>query len=576
MINSSKLTLLLFTACAVSIVSSPALQAQTYFAGTGAGTGNAGILVTAVGYNALHTSNSGNAIAAFGSYALYKNTSGSNNTALGHAALYTNVTGSYNTATGNAALFKNISGSRNTATGFNALFANDYGSENTATGYNTLAVNYNGFYNTATGYNALAANYSGNNNTANGHLSLASNTSGGYNTAIGNNTLELNTTGSFNTALGNASLKNNIGGTYNTATGHYALLQNTTGWGNAASGAYSLNANTSGSTNTSMGLYNLYRNTTGSSNTSIGQYGSYNNQTGQGNATLGSRALYSNVTGNYNVAIGVNTAELYGAYSNCTFAGAFSDAAANGLSNATAIGYNTKVDASNKVVIGNTAVTSIGGQVGWTTYSDQHLKTDIKKSTLGLDFVLALNPVTYHYKADGQQGIEYTGLIAQEVDAAAKKAGIMFSAVDKTGNYWGIRYAELTVPLIKAVQESAAENQQLKSRVEKLELLVQQLQQNNTGNASAIKYNSAILLQNQPNPYSQSTLIQYDLKQANQKASIEIRDGKGSLVKLIALQQVAGKGRITIAANELAAGTYTYSLLFNNSVADTKLMVVAR
>ena len=50
-------------------------------------------------------------------------------------------------------------------------------------------------------------------------------------------------------------------------------------------------------------------------------------------------------------------------------------------------------------------------------------------------------------------GILYTGLIAQEVDAAAKKEGVDYSGVDKNGEYWGIRYGDLTVPLVKGMQE---------------------------------------------------------------------------------------------------------------------------
>ena len=143
-----------------------------------------------------------------------------------------------------------------------------------------------------------------------------------------------------------------------------------------------------------------------------------------------------------------------------------------------ALGFGTTVDASNKVVVGNTSVTSIGGQVGWTTYSDKRLKQNIEKSNLGLDFVMALNPVTYEYIAEGQKGIRYTGLIAQEVDAAAKGA---FSGVDKNGEYMGIRYAELTVPLVSAVQELKAENETLKqqnelliTRLDKMEMLLSQ------------------------------------------------------------------------------------------------------
>jgi hypothetical protein len=49
----------------------------------------------------------------------------------------------------------------------------------------------------------------------------------------------------------------------------------------------------------------------------------------------------------------------------------------------------------------------------------------------------------------------------------------------------------------------------------------------------------------------------------------------GAVVKQVNNLQ-AGKGSITINASELAAGTYTYSLITNGNIADTKLMVITK
>jgi trimeric autotransporter adhesin len=49
-----------------------------------------------------------------------------------------------------------------------------------------------------------------------------------------------------------------------------------------------------------------------------------------------------------------------------------------------------------------------------------------------------------------------TGFIAQEVEVAAKSVGFDFSGVDAPKNendFYGLRYAEFVVPLVKAVQE---------------------------------------------------------------------------------------------------------------------------
>jgi trimeric autotransporter adhesin len=515
----------IFFAAIACILFINAVFAQTYFAGAGAGTGNTGTPVTAVGPGAVSSANSGFSVDAFGYNALQKNTTGHNNAAFGSNALAKNTTGSFNIAFGNAALFSNTTGTGNTAVGMSALQLNSTGYRNTATGNNALLLNSTGGENCAFGYYALYSNTTGIGNTATGVHSLSSNTTGGGNIATGHYALTSNTTGDYNIATGAGALSFNITGEYNVATGNFAMA----------------------------------RSTTSSFNTAIG-----------------SHALYANNTGRFNVAIGNYAGWQQTTYNNCTFLGTNADATVIGLTNATALGNGAKVNASNKVVVGNTQVTSIGGQVGWTTFSDLNLKTNINKSKLGLNFILQLNPVTYNYKAEGQKDILYTGLIAQEVDAAAKKTGTTFSGVDKNGEHWGIRYAELTVPIIKAVQEQnetitavQEENQQLKLRLEKLEKSFASLQGSSNAN---VKTNASELFQNNPNPYTNSTTIKYTLAKDVTHAQLIIRNSAGAAIKTIALNSM-GTGQIVINAKEMATGIYTCSLYTNGQLADTKMLV---
>src|SRR5690606_2517824 len=77
---------------------------------------------------------------------------------------------------------------------------------------------------------------------------------------------------------------------------------------------------------------------------------------------------------------------------------------------------------------------------------------------------------------DEKSKVVYTGFVAQEVAQVAEKMGYDFSGVDKPKNenesFYAIRYAEFVVPLVKAVQELSAENDALKTRLEKIEALL--------------------------------------------------------------------------------------------------------
>jgi hypothetical protein len=470
----------------------------------------------AIGFQALYSNISGICNIANGIQALYSNTTGSFNVADGYQALYYNTDGDNNIAIGYRALNFNSTGNFNTATGNEALYSNNSGSDNTATGFQALYSNTTGFYNTAGGKSALFMNTNGSNNTATGFRSLFNNTTAGRNVAIGCNALEsqsfsnLSTSwNSDNVAVGYESLYSNepastSGGIHNTAIGNYSLRSNTVGYYNTASGCEALYSNTIGHHNTATGVWALYSNTGGLYNTASGYKALESNTTGSYNSAKGYGALRSNTTGSNNTANGTfalyyvdvqsdNAAVGYSAgdyYKSDygTFMGNSAYANASGYSNITGLGYNSRLTASNQVRIGNTSVTSIGGYAGWTNFSDGRFKRNIKEDVPGIAFITKLRPVIYSLDIsalntdldknmlakdrDGEvlrdlspqemegikskEQISYTGFIAQEVEVAAKSIGYYFSGVDVPKNendYYGLRYAEFVVPLVKAVQE---------------------------------------------------------------------------------------------------------------------------
>jgi hypothetical protein len=530
-----------------------------------------------------------------GNYSGNNSITGLNNTTVGNYTLRNNTIGSNNVAVGAWALTSNTEGANNTAIGTHSLYTNTTGYSNTAIGYQSLYYNTTGYYNTADGYRSLYNNTKGTHNTANGRLSLYKNTTGVHNTATGYASLYSNSTGSYNTAYGYSALYSTNTATSNTAIG-YATLYYNTGSSNTATGFEALYFNSKGSGNTAIGNAALYTNTGGKYNMASGYSALHANTTGSYNTAIGNLALYANGTGSYNTALGSS-------------AGVSSDS----LINATAIGYDAKVDASNKVRIGNTSVISIGGHVGWTTFSDGRYKRDIKENVPGLAFINSLRPISYtvnvkglneHYNTAGKAvsnnddetantlmqkseeaagRIVHNGFVAQEVEEAARKLSFEFSGVDKPQNkdgLYGLRYDNFIVPLVKAVQELSKMNEEKEAKIDGLQKQIDELKiminsNSNSNIKTGVNLGNVLLEQNIPNPFSKTTIIGYNLPQKFTHAQIAIADKNGKIVKQVNISG-SGKGSVNIDVAALPSGTYNYSLLVDGQIVGSKQMMLVK
>jgi len=468
------------------------------------------------------------------------------------------------------------------------------GTENTAFGYQTLLAT-TGLYNVANGFTALKNNTTGMGNTANGHTALTNNTTGRNNTANGYQSLYFNQTANFNTATGAFSLLNN-NGIRNTATGHVALYSNTTGNNNTGSGSEALYFNTTGVYNAASGVYALYRNVGGSYNAADGANALYNNTSGIYNAACGSRALYSNTTGQTNTGLGYN-----------------SDVSVGNLSNATALGSGAVVNASNKIRFGNAAVTVVEGPVAYTV-SDGRFKNNIsEKDVKGLEFIKLLRPVVYNFDSkkfqefliknmpdsirkkylendfDPSTAIRQSGFIAQEVEKAAKEIGYNFNGVhvpENDNDNYSISYSQFVVPLVKGMQEQQQMIEEQKQLLDKQQTQINELKalvkgfSDNTAETSktmgSVKLTEAqliVLEQNVPNPFAEQTTIAYSLNEGVQKAQILFYNADGKLVNASELKAMAGKGELNVFASDLSNGLYSYTLVVDGKVMETKRMI---
>jgi uncharacterized coiled-coil protein SlyX len=416
---------------------------------------------TANGFAALAATTTGNSNTATGFGALYDNMSGSRNTANGVYALYSNTTGDNNTANGLEALFSNTTGSLNTANGSQALFSNTTGAFNTATGFAALYGNTTGFFNTGVGLGALDSNITGSNNTAIGVYALANNTTAADNTATGYEALFSTTTGTQNTANGGSALFSNTTGPFNNAFGNGALYSNTTGDRNTAMGVGALFANSTGASNTALGVSAL-RNNNASRNTAVGHDALLNNN-GTGNIALGYQAGKNLTTGSNNIDIGDPgqagedaTIRIGGP----CFLGACLQTSAfiAGVYGATTVGTAIPV-----LIDGN-------GQLG-TISSSRRFKKEIKPMDQTSEAILALKPVTFHYKSDTKSTPQF-GLIAEEVADVNPDLVVR----DAKGEIYTVRYDAVNAMLLNEFLKEHRTLQELKSTVARQEAIITQQQ----------------------------------------------------------------------------------------------------
>jgi hypothetical protein len=383
-----------------------------------------------------------------------------------------------------------------------------------------------------------------------------------------------------------------------------ALYSNNTGLYTTAIGTNSLFYNASSSYNTAGG-YNTLRENTASYNTAFGYQALRFNTTGYSNTAVGWTALYSNTTGSNNTAIGDGAGP-----------------SSSGFSNTTALGNGARPTASNQVRIGNSSVTSIGGYASWSKLSDGRYKKNVKEDVPGLGFIIQLRPVTYTVDVEGLEKslgkdrpaiddkesigespepsteemafkaasaqVIHTGFMAQEVETVAKKLGYDFSGIDAPKNdkdFYGLRYAEFVVPLVKAVQELSVidnnleqevsylreENNQLKEDLAQLRQMVQELKQDRGGSDLSAAY----LEQSTPNPSSGIVQIHYYIPQYSGAAHLVFTDMKGAIIKSVIVSN-KGSGQLTLHTATWTAGTYTYTLYINGTQVESKKMVIAR
>jgi hypothetical protein len=386
--------------------------------------------------------------------------------------------------------------------------------------------------NTAIGYYAAASSNNVENTTAFGSLALINNSAsantavGAYamrtmpqprNTAFGSRALQdvsspdplgawLTDNTAFGTgsmglifrSRGNASFGDNtfglFRGSFNSAFGYLAI-----NGGNdfidvpmdssAGIGFQALASGRSGAKNTAIGATALSLLIDEGNNTAIG-FEALGKARSHYNSAAGAAALANLTAGEGNTAVGSASSVGLTTASNTTSLGYLAFAVGN-ASNATAIGASSFPSNNNHIRVGNASVSSIGGEVAWTTISNGTIKTEIKEDIPGLAFIKMLKPVTYQFDPGAMQEYDkglspalalnssifserHAGLIAQEVLNVAKvyaKHGLtdLVSQPDTKDGLHAINYELMVVPLVKTIQQQQATIKQIETVIAQLE-----------------------------------------------------------------------------------------------------------
>lgn len=477
--------------------------------GLGALTSGAATTSTAFGNNALAVNTTGAANVAVGTSALAANITSANNTAVGFNSLISN-TADGNSAFGYRALASNSSGTNNTALGFEAGSALTTGSNNIMIGASTVA--------------PVAVNDQLNiGNTLFGSMAGALTTGVNTTRTIGINTVApqaaldifssnnglliprvpLTLGANFAAPITTPTLSEIIYNTNTTTNAPFGIVTpgfyfwtgvrwerfNTgaitaTGW--STTGNAGLTAGTNFIGTTDLVDVSFKRNNTaagfiGDNSTAFGLRASAAN-TGSNNTAVGVNALAGSGSMSSNVAIGYNALQSASGVSlKNTAVGAFAGTnITNGNFNVV-IGADAQANASgtNEIIIGQGVVAGsykivIGGVAaagngyahivsGWTTSSDRRLKSDIKDSPLGLDFIKTIRPVSYFRKDDVNKETEY-GFIAQELEVALNNAGSTNNGIVRLtpNGMLGVRHNDFISISVKAIQEQQEQIEALK------------------------------------------------------------------------------------------------------------------
>ena len=194
----------------------------------------------------------------------------------------------------------------------------------------------------------------------------------------------------------------------------------------------------------------FFSNTIGVNNTAVGEEALSSNIAGDSNTAIGENTLVSS-TGDGNTALGAGAAITVTTASNVICIGSVG----SNVSNSCFIGQiRGRTTAQNNAV---PVFIDSNGQLG-TTSSSRRFKREIKRMDKASEAILALKPVTFHYKSDNTNRPEF-GLIAEEVAEVNPTLVVR----DENGEIYTVRYEAVNAMLLNEFLKEHCKVQKLET-----------------------------------------------------------------------------------------------------------------
>ncbi|MFA0960747.1 tail fiber domain-containing protein [Roseivirga sp. BDSF3-8] len=202
----------------------------------------------------------------------------------------------------------------------------------------------------------------------------------------------------------------------------------------------------------------------------------------------------------------------------------------------------------------------------WMTYSSRRFKENIRAVESPMKKLMDMKGVQFDWKEKNGGRADY-GFVAEDLAKVLPEA---IDWNDEKTEAIGVNYNAVTPVLVEALKQLQQEVDQLRNELTKA-------RQGHEASPYGDNPENVIpeLMQNQPNPFQNQTLIRFRLPESVSQADLHIYDMQGKEVKTISLNQ-RGEGEAVLEGYELQPGMYLYSLIADGKEIDTKRMILTR